>query len=157
MSTDNLITSFATRYQLERNRRPFKRRQVRELPKDRYGVYALWIPGEIDDAYTCLYIGLSVTCVRRRLLDHLSYEENPELRQQLRMFEDLVTFSVAFTENEAETNLLETSVIQDLQPLTNRNKLGFRIFSFKNKRNLRKKLFARDTKILYNSWARIFW
>ena len=33
----------------------------------------------------------------------------------------------------------------------------FRIFSFKNKRNLRKKLFARDTKILYNSWARIFW
>ena len=41
------------------------------------------------------------------------------------MFVDLVTFSVAFTENEAETHLLETAVIQEWQPITNRNKLGF--------------------------------
>ena len=81
MATDNPLTSFATRYQLEQNRRPFKRKEVRELPIDRYGVYALWIPGEIEEAYTCLYVGLSITCVRRRLLDHLSYEENPELRE----------------------------------------------------------------------------
>ena len=125
MSTDNLITSFATRYQLERNRRPFKRKKVRELIVDRSGVYALWIPSEIEDAYTCLYVGLSITCVRRRLLDHLTYEDNPELRKYLQMFVDLVTFSVAFTENEAETHLLETSVIQAWQPITNRNKLGF--------------------------------
>ena len=125
MSADNLITSFATRYQLERNRRPFKRETVRELPIDRCGVYALWIPGEIEDAYTCLYVGLSITCVQRRLLDHLSYEENPELRKYLQMFIDLVTFSIAFTEKEAETHLLETSVIQKWQPITNRNKLGF--------------------------------
>ena len=125
MSVDNLITSFATRYQLERNRRPFKREAIRELPIARCGVYALWIPGEIEDAYTCLYVGLSITCVRRRLLDHLSYEENPELRKYIQMFKDLVTFSVAFTENEAETQLLETSVIQEWQPITNRNKLGF--------------------------------
>ncbi len=124
MSADNLITSFATRYQLERNRRLFKREAVRELPTDRCGVYTLWIPGEIEDAYTCLYVGLSITCVRRRLLDHISYEENPELRKYLQMFKDLVTFSVAFTENEAETHLLETSVIQEWQPITNRNKLG---------------------------------
>ena len=124
MTTDNPLTSFATRYQLERNRRPFKRKEVRELPIDRCGVYALWIPGEIEEAYTCLYVGLSITCVRRRLLDHLSYEENPELRKYLQMFKDLITFSVTFTKNEAETHLLETSVIQKWQPITNRNKLG---------------------------------
>ena len=125
MSTNSLITSFATRYQLERNHAPFKREVIRKLPIDRCGVYALWIPGDIEDAHTCLYVGLSVTCVRRRLLDHLSYEENPELRKYLQMFIDLVTFSVAFTENEAETHLLETAVIQEWQPITNRNKLGF--------------------------------
>ena len=48
MSADNLITSFATRYQLEQNRHPFKREAVRELPIDCCGVYALWIPGEIE-------------------------------------------------------------------------------------------------------------
>ena len=130
MSADNLITSFATRYQLERNRAPFKREAIRKLPIDRCGVYALWIPGDIEDAYTCLYVGLSITCVRRRLLNHFSYEENPELRKYLQMFKDLVTFSVAFTENEAETHLLETSVIQEWQPITNRNKLGFSQPSF---------------------------
>lgn len=124
MSTDSLITSFATRYQLERNHRPFKRKEVRELPIDRCGVYALWIPGEIEETYTCLYVGLSITCVRRRLLDHLTYEDNPELRKYLQMFVDLVTFSVAFTKNETETHFLETSVIQEWQPITNRNKLG---------------------------------
>ena len=124
MSTDSLITSFATRYQLERDRRAFKRETVQKLPTNRYGVYALWIPGDIEDAYTCLYVGLSITCVRRRLLDHLTYEDNPELRKYLQMFMDIVTFSVAFTKNEAETHLLETSVIQEWQPLTNRNKLG---------------------------------
>ena len=129
MTTDNPLTSFATRYQLERNRRPFKRETVRKLPTHRYGVYALWIPGEIEEAYTCLYVGLSIRCVRRRLLDHLSYEENPELRKYLQMFKDLVTFSVAFTENETETHLLETSVIQEWQPITNRNKLGFSMSS----------------------------
>ena len=118
MAADNLITSFATRYQLERNRAPFKREAIRKLPIDRCSVYALWIPGEIEDAYTCLYVGLSITCVQRRLLDHLSYEENPELRKYLQMFKDLVTFSVAFTENAAETYLLETSVIQEYQPIT---------------------------------------
>ena len=125
MSVDNPITSFATRYQLNRSRSPFERETVRSLPTDRCGVYALWIPGEIEEMPTCLYVGLSITCVRRRLLDHLSYEENFELRKYLQMFKDLVTFSVAFTENEAETHLLETSVIQDWQPITNRNKLGF--------------------------------
>ena len=73
----------------------------------------------------CLYVGLSVTCLRRRLLAHLSYEENPELRKYLQMFKDLVTFSIAFTKNESATHLLETAVIQEWQPLTNENKHGF--------------------------------
>ena len=124
MSNDNLITSFAVQYQLERNHRPFRRESIRQLQENRCGVYALWIPGDIEDAYTCLYVGISTTSVRRRLLEHLSYEENPQLRQQLRMFEDIVTFTVAFTKNDVETQLLETAVIQKWQPLTNRNKLG---------------------------------
>ena len=34
---------FAKKYQLENNLRPFNRAEVQTLPKDRYGLYALWL------------------------------------------------------------------------------------------------------------------
>ena len=70
-----------------------------------------------------LYVGQSTTCVRRRLIQHLSNEENPELRRQLRMFRDLVQFSVVFTVGQTETLALETTLIREWQPETNRYKL----------------------------------
>ena len=117
------LTPFSVKYRLERERQPFTREAVRQLPRDRCGLYALWLPTSTEDAPECLYVGQSTTCVRRRLLQHLSDEENPKLRRQLRMFRDYVQFSVVFTEERQETLALETTLIRELQPETNRYKL----------------------------------
>ena len=110
---------FAKKYQLENNLCPFNREEVQTLPKDRCGLYALWLPEE--GAHERLYLGMSATCVRRRLLEHLANEANPELRRQLHMFPDLVEFSVTFTASEEETHELEAAIIRAWQPETNRN------------------------------------
>ena len=114
---------FSVKYRLERELQPFTREVLLQLPKDRCGLYALWLPTGTDDAPERLYVGESTTCVRRRLLQHFSNEENPELRRQLRMFPDLIQFSVVFTEGREETLALETTLIRELQPETNRYKL----------------------------------
>ncbi len=117
------MTPFTAKYQLRRNLRPFTRREVRGLERDRLGLYALWLPAASEDTPECLYVGMSGTSVRRRLLDHLNNEDNPELRREFRLFgrpPTQIRFSVTFTENEAETRELETAVIADWQPRTNR-------------------------------------
>ena len=114
MATMNL---FALKYQLEKEHRPFRSDEVRRLPVDRRGVYALWLPsGEFPE---CLYVGISTTCVRQRLLSHLYYETNPDLRRELTMFGDDVQFSVAFTEDNPQTRELEARVVSDWQPRCN--------------------------------------
>ena len=117
---------FSVKYQLERNRQPFTREVLLQLPQDQCGLYALWLPTGTEDAPERLYVGESTTCVRRRLLQHFSNEDNPELRRELRMFPDLVQFSVVFTEGRQETLDLETRLIRELQPETNRYKLKSR-------------------------------
>ena len=117
-------TPLALKYRLRHERRPYRREEVRQLPRDRCGVYALWLPSATTpDWHDCIYVGKSETCVRRRLLDHLRDEPNPALHRLLRTFQDLVEFSVAFTIDPGETDALETAVIQDWQPDANRNKL----------------------------------
>ena len=115
---------FSVKYQLEHERKPFTREAIRGLPKERCGLYALWLPTGTENAPDTLYVGQATTCVRRRLLQHLSDEANPELRRQLRMFRDLVQFSVAFTEGKQETLELETLVIREWEPETNVYKLN---------------------------------
>ena len=117
------VTPFGLKYRLERELRPFNRVEVRRLPRQRTGVYALWLPIEYEGRHECLYVGMSEACVRQRLLQHLQNETNPELLRQLRLFRDLVMFSTAFTEGRQKTLDLETAVIQAWQPSTNRNKL----------------------------------
>ena len=117
-------TPFALKYQLEQELHPFTLDNVRSLPRDRTGVYALWLPAEIGAGYECIYVGMSHASVRQRLLQHLNNETNPELARQLRLFPDIVMFSAAFTKGLQETLDLETAVIQAWQPATNRNKLG---------------------------------
>ena len=108
---------FALKYQLERKLRPFRSDEIRLLPENRRGVYALWLPsGEFPE---CLYVGISTTCVRQRLLSHLYNETNDELRRELDMFGDDVRFSVAFTEDDTQTRELEARVVSDWQPRCN--------------------------------------
>lgn len=117
------MTPFTAKYQLRRNLRPFTRQEVRGLERDRLGLYALWLPGATEESPECLYVGLSTTCVRRRLLDHHSDEDNPELHREFRLFggpPTQIRFSVTFTQDEAETRELETAIIADWQPRTNR-------------------------------------
>ena len=123
-SQDDRTTPFGLKYQLERELHPFTLEAVRRLPRDRTGVYALWLPAEVGDGWECIYVGMSHACVRQRLLQHLQNETNPELARQLRLFRDVVTFSAAFTQGREETLALETAVIQAWQPAANRNKLG---------------------------------
>lgn len=115
---DGPRTILGLKYQLERERSRFNGEQIKKLQRNRSGVYALWIPeGEPDE---CLYVGMSDTCIRRRLLEHLNREANPELRNLLRLYRDTVEFSTAFTGNDDETLSLEDAIIQAWRPITNR-------------------------------------
>ena len=116
--TDSPRTPLGLKYQLERERRPFQRGELRQLERHRTGVYALWLPyGGPDE---CLYVGMSDTCVRRRLLQHLNNETNPELRNLLRLYRDTVEFSTAYTGAGDETLDLEDAIIKAWRPVTNR-------------------------------------
>ena len=110
---------FALKYGLERDFRLLTRQGVRTLPKDRLGVYAFWLVDDADSINACLYVGISTTCVRRRLLSHLSNETNDELRRQFRMFGDVIRFTVSFTDSEEQTRQLEAALIHDWQPECN--------------------------------------
>ena len=115
---------FNIQYQLEQKRIPLTREAISSLPRDRCGLYAIWLPTGDEGDYERLYAGISKTCVRRRLGEHLSDEQNPELRQNIHMFGELIHFSVVFTEDPEHTLELETQLIRNWQPETNRNKLG---------------------------------
>ena len=121
---DGQTTPFGLKYQLEQELRLFNPDNVQTLPRNHTGVYALWLPDETGVGNQCIYVGMSHSCVRQRLLQHLQNETNPVLGRELRLFPDIVMFSVAFTQGLQETLDLETSVIQAWQPATNRNKLG---------------------------------
>ena len=123
---------FGMKYRLQRSRFQFCHAQVRNLPANRCGVYALWLPATVGDGYDCIYVGKSETCIRRRLLQHLRdcadelprrNVPNPAMRRIIRTFRDIAMFSVAFTSTPEETDALETAVIRAWQPETNRNKL----------------------------------
>ena len=116
-------TPFTLKYQLERNLRPFNREIVRALEKGRIGLYTIWVPAESGGGNEYIYTGMSKTCLRRRLLDHLrKSESNPKLRNEVRLFRDVTMFSVADTNSKEETRPLEKSVIADWKPFTNRQK-----------------------------------
>lgn len=111
-------TPLGLKYQLERERSPFSRDQLRQLERDRTGVYAIWVPDGGPDE--CLYVGMSDTCIRRRLIQHLNNETNPKLRELLRLYRGITEFSVAFTTSEDETLSLEDEIIRSWRPVTNR-------------------------------------
>ena len=120
MTSPNL---FSLKYQLARDLQPYTRDQVRKIPKNRTGVYAIWLPAGDHNAKDCIYVGMSEACLRSRLLSHLTNETNPELRRQLRIFRDVVLFSFAYTSGRRETLDLEAAVTKDWQPKTNRTNL----------------------------------
>ncbi len=116
--TDGPRTPLGLKYQLENQRLPFNRGNLLQLETSRTGVYALWLPEGGPDE--CLYVGMSDTCIRRRLLQHLNNETNPELRSLLRLYRDTVEFSIALTGDEDETLSLEDDIIKAWRPVTNR-------------------------------------
>ena len=73
---DGPRTLLGLKYQLENQRLSFNREQLLQLASDQTGVYALWVPEGGPDE--CLYVGMSYTCVRRRLLEHLRGRLTPD-------------------------------------------------------------------------------
>ncbi len=118
---DGPRTPLGLKYQLEGDRRPFNRDQLLQLARNRTGVYALWVPSGGPDE--CLYVGMSSTCIRRRLLQHLNNETNSKLRELLRLFCGITEFSVALTGSDDETLSLEDAIIRSWRPVTNRRGL----------------------------------
>ncbi len=111
------MTPFQAKYRLERSIRPFDVDAVRGMEPDSRGLYALWLPaGSLE----CLYVGVSATCVRRRLLSHLYSEANPCLRREMQLFGDGIGFSVALCGEDTPIFELEASLIREWQPLCNR-------------------------------------
>lgn len=110
---------FALKYSLERDFLPFTREEVRKLPKDRIGVYAFWLVDDDDEIQSCLYVGISKTCMRRRLRSHLFNETNSELRHQFELFSDVVRFTFAFTDSPEQTRELEAALVRAWQPECN--------------------------------------
>ena len=87
-------------------------------------MYAIWTPSEYDGSPAPLYAGKSETCVRRRLLAHLSPREpNPTLRWELELMPDYIEFTVVFTASPKETDALETYIIKHMQLEANRVKV----------------------------------
>ena len=115
---DGPRTILGLKYQLEQERSRFNGEKIKKLQRNRSGVYALWIPEGGPDE--CLYVGMSDTCIRRRLLEHLNREVNSELRNLLSLYRDTVEFSTAFTGDQDETLSLEDDIIRAWQPVTNR-------------------------------------
>ena len=122
MSEAGGVTPFGLLYRLRNERQPYSRDETRRLPRDLSGVYALWLPSTaFTGEYECIYVGKSESCVRRRLLDHLSNDPNPGIRRLLYDFRTTAKYSVVFVERH-EVDALETAAIQAWQPETNRNK-----------------------------------
>lgn len=117
---DENPTPFGLLYQLEQELRPYTEDNVRIIPDGRTGVYALWLPNETGCGYECIYVGMSTTSLRRRLMEHLQRETNPILARDLRLYPDLVLFSFAYTQGRQETMELEDSAIKAWKPRTNR-------------------------------------
>ena len=123
---DDRTSAFALRVRLTEERISYTRENVRALPKNRIGLYAIWLPSEyVVDDWDCVYVGKSEACVRRRLLDHLRLSErNYGLRRLLYIFGSAIAFSVAYTATAGETDALETAVIRAWQPEANLAKLA---------------------------------
>ena len=116
--TDGPRTPLGLKYQLENQRIPFSEEQLLQLVVNQTGVYALWVPNGGPDE--CLYVGMSDTCLRRRLTEHLKWETNRILRPLLSLYRDIVEFSTALTGNEDEILSLEDDIIKDWKPVANR-------------------------------------
>lgn len=109
-------------HMLETERQPYKGGEVRKLPVDGPGVYAIWC-----GPYECLYIGKSAIgeSVKTRLGNHLSQQEpNPDLKRELHLCRDRAEFSICLTDSTEWATELEDRLIKHYQPKTNHNQLG---------------------------------
>ena len=114
---------FALQYQLLNNRQPYSREQINEIPKDKSGIYAIWLHTSDEQLPECIYVGQSTECIRSRLMQHLTNETNRKLRPIIHRLQNMLQVSFAYTHGYQETLELETEMIHTLKPETNLNKI----------------------------------
>lgn len=115
---------FGLQDSLRRDLRPFSAAEIRRIPEDVSGVYAIWIAEEP------IYIGMAKRCLRRRLLSHLNNADrskNPCLYAKIGKHGIFNETLAAFTRVPVPTRdlvpELEKAIIQDWRPECNRNYL----------------------------------
>ena len=114
---------FALQYQLLNNRQPYNRAQINKIPKDKSGIYAIWLHTSDENLPECIYVGMSDTCLKTRLMQHLTNETNRKLRPIIHRLQNMLQVSFAYTHGYQETLDLETEMIHALKPETNLNKI----------------------------------
>ena len=118
--TADINDAWAVQYRLKRSRLPLDTSTVRQhVAADMPGIYAIWVPTFAVDEFRCAYVGMSATDIRNRLLAHLRDAHNDQLHRDLRHFKGLATFSFQYTKNGKEAKLLESAMIQRLEPECN--------------------------------------
>lgn len=116
---------FGLQYALRQDPRPFDAAEIRKIPENASGIYAIWIADEP------IYVGMAKRCLRRRLLAHLN-NDDPSVNLCLYakigkrgIFSD--TPAALFTHAPVPTRALvpdlEKAIIQDWKPACNRTYL----------------------------------
>ena len=116
-------TPFALQHQLRnRERRPYNMHELRQLPPNRTGIYAIWQPSpHLPDTVQCVYVGMSAACIRTRLAQHLKDDPNEPLRHIMQDLADHVTFTYVLTHGAEATRRLEAATIKAWNPTANRH------------------------------------
>ena len=112
---------FGLQYDLRQNRRPFSAAEIRKIPENVSGVYAVWIADEP------IYVGMAKRCLRRRLLSHLNSADtsaNPCLYAKIGKRGIFGSAIAAFSAVPVPTRDLvpdlEKAIIQEWRPECNR-------------------------------------
>ena len=107
------IVAERIRTKLSRNRYPFSYRTISRGIDDRPGLYSFWL------GKGCLYVGMSETDVRRRLLEHYRAESNPRLARYFRLFPREILCSHALLGDATLVSEVEPILVGSMNPKTN--------------------------------------
>ena len=104
---------FAERIQtrLSQDLHPFSYRTIRRKIGVQPGLYSFWL------GRGCLYVGMSSTSVRSRLLQH--YESNKKLRKYFRAYPEDIYCSHALLPDVTLVRSVEPLLIVSMNPKTN--------------------------------------
>ena len=99
-------------------KRKFNTSTVDQIPINYKGLYRIW--QERSDSQSCVYVGKSETCIKRRIEEHFpDKEKNQDLKKILLSSTDLYIDLKIMNDKIDKIHDYETKVINHLKPKTN--------------------------------------